>query len=245
MQRGAFFMIDALGFRDAWRGYTGDQIIARMHKLKKAATELRESQQQIHDQMGVSHAAPSMTFLSDTVVGGVPCKSPTDYMGAIASISSAIAALIGSALEEEPRLLYRGCITAGEYTIDGSFIVGEAVSRAAALYELAQGAFIWLDEAANAALGDRSVGMYLNIYHPWDVPMKGGDRYSSRVVTPFSPFHSEDERRKMIEYTKAAFERIRNDLSVQIKKQRTLEFLEAADKAIAPHATPIQFPSLK
>jgi hypothetical protein len=178
-----------------------------------------------------------VVYLSDTVVFGVAIKPAfVDGMLRAAEMGLADAAvddlclsfvpqhaahLARLALLEPPALAYRGCISFGEFDMRGNFIVGPAVDEAAGAMELAQVAAIWLTPTAAAKLTHGKV-----LYVPYRVPLKGGDYYETYAVSPFMDLATADECDKFHHAMLATFETAPAALEVQIKRQRTTEFLQ-------------------
>jgi hypothetical protein len=98
----------------------------------------------------------AIRFLSDTIVVGLTTMSEEEWCrnlqpsdDVLQSMTVAIACHVASELMHEaaisaPPLAYRGCVAYGDFEIDGPFIIGEAVDRAATAINLAQGAFVWM-----------------------------------------------------------------------------------------------------
>jgi len=156
MRTGAVVMIDALGFKGIWDGADPSVILRKMGALKQAAES---------DIKGVKlgHVrGAKVAFLSDTIVIGVASGQPVgrgpgpNKRGNVRAIMQAAfqtASVLAAALEEAPRLAYRGCLTFGEFEIDGPFVLGPAIDEAATHYECADGAFVWLTPKAKAIAG--------------------------------------------------------------------------------------------
>jgi len=162
---------------------------------------------------------------------GVSTDNGMQLHDAVRTAAFTATSIMDEALEQAPHFLYRGCMTVGEFAVSDRFVVGKAISIAASLADRAQGAFVWLDQSAVDALGTSRQGRRaarFNLFH-WKVPMKGGDEFETLTVTPFGPFHDADQRSQMLKRAMASFDRGEPGLDVQIKKQRTLRFLKAAD----------------
>jgi hypothetical protein len=237
MKTGALVMMDALGFRDVWREPGGgERVIKKMRKLRDAAIERMARWGALANELRehTTVPVPDVSFLSDTIVISLPLdESQGDALIAVRTAAFTASTIAATALQTEPRILYRGCVTIGEFAVDDHFIVGKAVSTAASLYERAQGAFVWLDSLACAPFaGIDDERVISDGLCRWDVPLKCGDRYNTLAVIPFNTFYSSDERRELIGHASATFDRGATSIDVQVKKQRTLEFLVAADRAV-------------
>lgn len=195
MQTGAVVMMGALGFKSIWErdgSIISSQVLAKMHAMRKV-TE-RE-----HDVVDV-FAATKATFLSDTVVVGIEIKEPltkSAHRDAMAVFHAACRALwmVTVALEREPRLAYRGCITFGRFEIDGPFVLGPAIDEGAKWHEEADGAFIWLAPSAEAVWQAAPPSLqpeHARVLIPYVVPLKatrdcGARQAPTHVVTPLDP----------------------------------------------------------
>ena len=230
MQTGAFAMMDALGFREAIRTCNGDQLLERMVRLRTSTLKHLEEWRAVNQAMQIAGGVPDVTFLSDTVVISLPeMVSPAMTVHTVAIVASI---LMSDALDEDPKFVYRGCVSYGEFAVRDHFVVGKAVTAAAELAEIAQGAFVWLDSVALAArAGWADPGAPYHNLMRWKVPMKGGDVFDTFAVLPFGFFHDKPTREAMIRVIDATFAVER--LDVQVKRQRTVEFLEAGNESVS------------
>ncbi len=252
MKRGAFVMLDALGFKGIWnRPEVKDdpgRVISRMIRLRNEATaqvarmigrplaELRADPTNAYDDFKIS-------FLSDTIAIGVWVK-PTLHADdermrdrfAVVYGAAFASALMRCALTEPPRLAFRGALSVGNFEMseDGMFIAGPAVDDAAALHELAQGAFVWIAPSAMPGAGYDvpTVEFSENRLIRYPVPLKGGDIYDTFVVSPFATDSTESDRRVQAVWLRGSFvtEGRPTPLDVAIKLQNTSAFIEVALK---------------
>lgn len=154
----------------------------------------------------------------------------------IVDAASFVSAVVKLAAETEPFLSFRGAISYGEFemTEDGRFIVGPAVDDAAENHASAQGAFAWVTPAAHAVLvapNHITAGGDPPPRHPmplirYDVPIKGGDRFSTYAVTPFASCKTKEECAAIRGRILDSFADPK--LEVAIKKQETARFLDTA-----------------
>jgi hypothetical protein len=141
----------------------------------------------------------------------------------------ATAAVLAAALNVEPHLTYRGCVTFGAFEIEGPFLLGPAIDEAATYYEQANGAFVWLTPNAKAALerSEHRRGQGLIPIACYPVPLKGGSTFATWVVSPFQGGDTCDKRRDTSDRLLATFDKDpRRPLDVQIKLQHTQAFLD-------------------
>lgn len=174
MQKGAFALIDCLGFKGIWKKFPDnpslilkkldsiaekvekqfDEYAQRESELKKAVLE----HNQIEYRVG---------FFSDTVFIGFQRKDQseedTDSQRSneallIKSLCSAVVKILDLFIQGEPNLTMRGCITYGEFSLsqNGNFYVGPAVDMAAEYMNIAEGAFVWLHKSAAKFLDFRN-----------------------------------------------------------------------------------------
>lgn len=133
MRRGSIALIDALGFKGLWQRYSPNSIIHKLNGMRNSVLRFAQHGDK-HVQHGRTHI---IRFLSDSVVIGCHSGNGTEYsqqeldIDTAGSVAILTNRLIRSSLHDEPFLLYRGCITTGEYVLDGNFLVGEAVDEAA------------------------------------------------------------------------------------------------------------------
>jgi hypothetical protein len=228
MQTGAVVMMDALGFRGIWRDFKDYEAITdKMHALKLRA-EMEVAEMEKGDIVDTS----SVAFLSDTIVIGAAAaelvvKAKTHSMSVLLACYRAATVLAG-ALETPPHFAYRGCVTFGQFEIDGPFLLGPAIDEAASCYEVANGAFVWLTPSAKAVFEATDKGRpALSPLVRYEVPLKGGASFDSWVVSPFASVDTPERRATIASKMLATFDKdTRLPLDVQIKKQNTMRFLE-------------------
>jgi len=236
MRTGAVVMIDALGFKGIWDGADPSVILRKMGALKQAAES---------DIKGVKlgHVrGAKVAFLSDTIVIGVASGQPVgrgpgpNKRGNVRAIMQAAfqtASVLAAALEEAPRLAYRGCLTFGEFEIDGPFVLGPAIDEAATHYECADGAFVWLTPKAKAIADADADTSYFQSAPAvcFVVPLKAGASFETWTVTPFGWRVAAVDRQDVAERLLGTFDRdpkTRDRMDVAVKRQNTRRFLEQA-----------------
>lgn len=137
------------------------------------------------------------------------------------------AAIITAASASKP-LVFRGAITLGQAIIEGDDILfGEAIAEAADIYELAQGASVWLSPKASRIVESTSseIGPLDRIVTRYPVPMKSGCNIDTMVVRPGLPRQSG---------IRCGFDRAMEGdrLDIVFKRQNTLKFLDHHDLTI-------------
>ncbi|MDB4958643.1 MAG: hypothetical protein JWO36_6212 [Myxococcales bacterium] len=238
MNTGAVVMLDALGFKGIWKRHP--EVLEKLKLMPRIAeVTVGGFMKGVPAKSGLTlHPEVSTTFLSDTIVIGARMKGATDDVHdrwaevALAALFTASIMSIGANVKAPP-LAYRGVISFGEFEIDGPFIVGPAIDEAAELMNMAEAAIAWLTPTArvivntamkadpNMALG----GMFL----PWAVPLKGGGTYDTFVAHPFAAPPLSGTAEEMRDKILSSFNNSR--IEIQIKKQNTQRFLDAALKA--------------
>ncbi len=225
LETGALVMIDALGFRGIWRRFEPATIIAKLHALKDVAEESMKG----FDITYTSRAA----FLSDTIVIGLtPTGKVADRDAGEALVllqaGFRVVYLTLLALEKAPPIAYRGCISFGEFEISGPFVLGEAVDEAAAHYEIAEGAFVWLTPSAKAVWDKKKLRIEPpdSCLVPYAVPLKQGASYDTYAVSPFEAESDDRKRRRVRDTLLSTFDTPHSatTLGVQLKRQNTERF---------------------
>ncbi len=222
MQPGAVAIVDALGFKGIWRKHNPDDVIAQ---LKRASEKLHQT---LVEPFSDPKKGPTLAveFLSDTIVIGSPCTErygpePAATLRRIAVVTSA---LMRVSIKGVVPLTYRGCITAGDYTIDERFILGPAVDEAAAAHEAADAAIVWFSPRAMRAWTESKCENEGSLVE-WDVPLKTGGIFHTYCVSPFQDDRASAE--SIAEAMLGAFDRDSDRIDVLIKKQNTARFLGA------------------
>ena len=246
--RGALAMLDALGFKGLWRrpGLTHARILQRLQEIRIAVdaevTRLLSggalgsgfvNRQALPNKYYVDRIP--LAFLSDTVVVGVCVRTdrfPTldDADGAAVALAGTFASVVlREAIANSPRFALRGCLAAGEFSIDDDerFIVGPAVDEAATLQNEAEAAVAWLAPSARRVWTPAT--QQASAFHrlvPWTVPLKGGANYETFAVSPFAHASSGQTRDVVTARLLETFDESRVDVAV--KMQNTTRWLDVA-----------------
>lgn len=205
MRTGVVAMFDALGFKGIWNrpgvlenpSMVIEKLLRLEHEMnQKLDRDFGGNRQTASKRTGSVLAECALAFLSDTAVLGLATKDPGDetkpeeYQGWELMVAARISSLImREAALWPPALAYRGCIAYGDFAIEKNFIVGQAVDEAAEGLDRAQGAFVWLTPSAERKLRSWKTIPYSLQAHSlleYEVPLKGGDRYATHVVSPFA-----------------------------------------------------------
>jgi hypothetical protein len=134
MQAGAFALIDALGFKGIWKRLgeaSEERILAKLEKMEKTTREDVDFANGMPQPVGSPDLVGDVhvTFLSDTIAMGCELgKEPADSAGRLTERSRAIVTLVlhlskllKIAALSDPPLAYRGCISAGSFSLKGNF----------------------------------------------------------------------------------------------------------------------------
>ncbi len=154
MYKGAFALLDCLGFKGSWVEHGAKAIVDKLTKVEEIVSKQCEPINLRFPSINENRIIAEVKFLSDTVALGVRFDDPgpetNEYRHEVIRIACEVVARINSHfLLQEPSFLLRGCMTFGEYLMQGNFIIGPAVDRAAEFEKLANGAFVWLDPLAS------------------------------------------------------------------------------------------------
>jgi hypothetical protein len=177
-----------------------------------------------------------VTLLSDTIASGIflndgfgevgeSAGSPLGLIGIRAAAEFA-GEVIRMASLHPPAFALRGSIAWGDFIMRPECMVGPAVDEAADCAEQAEAAVVWCAPSALHVLE----GMPTRAVHPlfvrWPVPLKGGRAYETFAVSPLTRNHDKATRDAFWSALEPSFDRSR--LDVEIKRQRTAEFVRHA-----------------
>jgi hypothetical protein len=240
MQTGAFALIDALGFKGIWKKHGEEQILAKLQKMERTTRE----------QVDFANRRPSLgfvgnvhvTFLSDTIAIGCELgQEPPESNGlltrnvlTIGRLVLLLSSLLKSAALTDPPLAYRGCVSAGSFTIRSNFILGPAVDQAASMDRVAEGAFVWLDRGARDMLEAERISKEPAFpealcLHRVRVPMKGDQFSQTLAVLPYKPEDSDELKARINARLLSSFDDTKPDVAV--KRDNTRSFLETGAEA--------------
>lgn len=151
MQEGAFVLIDCLGFKGIWKRTDPDLLLQKFSKLGPSIQERLGHLEILFSVSGTDRLRIHNRLLSDTVAISFQfeTREGAEYTDSDRGLLVFCACLITPLvmywfLEEEPPLVFRGCITYGKHFIENNFIAGPAIDEAAEYMNLAEGAFVWL-----------------------------------------------------------------------------------------------------
>jgi hypothetical protein len=245
METGAFAMFDALGIRGIWEKHDPDDVLRKFEAIRTTFTDFVERARPTMGQAWNSIKRVQAGFVSDTVVVAFVTKNvqekpslysseiPKRALFAVMMAARFAGEVVRLGATGSPSWTYRGVITYGEFAIhpSGTFFVGPAVDEAAALYDRADAALIWLSPKAKAALqhatkGDFSWGSVTTREH--DVPLKAGKHepattFSTYVTSPFAGLMDPADAERLTADLLATFDGSRADVTT--KHRNTEAFL--------------------
>ena len=153
-QKGAFALLDCLGFKGIWRRYDPQEIVYKLKSIEdlinRICSPLISSLAVIESTQVVAKAK----LLSDTVALSVKFRTNSQEMKEqehylVNAMCLIVCQINKHFLQSSPHLVLRGCITFDEHLVEENFIIGPAVDRAAEYEKLPNGAFVWLDPSAD------------------------------------------------------------------------------------------------
>lgn len=168
MDKGAFALLDCLGFKGIWERYDPQAIIQKLRAIEKIIEKDCSPLASGFAIINSKRIVTKVKLLSDTVALSVTfhnahneSESNANYL--LGFISLLIVRINSHFLLHEPHLVLRGCVTFGDHLFEENFILGPAVDRAAEYEKLPNGAFIWLDPKATELYRQNKLAVIKNI----------------------------------------------------------------------------------
>jgi hypothetical protein len=222
MKTGAVALIDALGFRGIWNRHKPEDVMDGMKSVKNwFETRIKEqfaSQPDFHC---------DVAFLSDTIAVSMDFDGGNEHREALSVLylGDVISWVLDQVLRSAIPVAYRGAIAIGEYEVSPHFLIGQAIDEAAAAYELAQGAIIWLTPAARERVSD-----WLDVRPgthmvKFDVPLKGGYTLNTYTLSPLEQAKDVNDAEKLTQRLLATF--TGSTIDIAVKRQNTVRHLRA------------------
>ncbi len=250
MRLGTLAMFDALGFKRIWdRHDVKEDPECVMRKLAASERSARDFIEKDFGSVERAIANPGnqlkrldVAFLSDTIVVGVSSKTPEQLAEAGVPFSfqwsMVVACRFANAIQRAsaqspPALAYRGCITYGNFDVQGNFLIGPAVDEAAELIDRAQGAFTWLTSSAAERLEPvKSEAQFLASHGivRYEVPLKGGDIFDTFTVCPFDWDGTQETNATV---ASAILNTFIGPLDIEIKKQNTEKYFTRISRELS------------
>jgi hypothetical protein len=241
MDWGIIAFIDALGFKGIWKTHEPRDVLASIEAVSLLATDLKTKINKAGGGDLWDNVTVQVHMFSDTAGIAVRLPPPkiesTDpefYEGTrkymlLRHVVMMLSELTGRAAIANVPLLYRGCISAGEFLCNETSFIGPAVDEAGKYFEACDGAFVFFSPSAEDVFTNRP--WQLKIGHPayfvpYSVPMKKGEPLKTLTVNPLL-FLEQEERRTAIEKIIGCFENpVEQPDDVKTKTSNTKEYLE-------------------
>ncbi len=237
MKKGAFALIDCLGWKGIWQRSSESALIEKLERIQDEVKAVEDKFNSQHCDMPIK---AQILLISDTVAISIQYENDESlinntyksYLVRAASLS--VVGIQKLFLAEKPRIVLRGCITYGDHVVVKNFIIGPAVDEAANYYEIAEGALVWLHRSAGIHYSQANLLQddIHSLFIPYDMPLKTGARLKSLVLNPLYLENSADGRRVIIEGYLEAMQGV-DRIDVWLKGQNTLDFLQTAESVAA------------
>lgn len=245
LDRGAVALLDALGVKESWKGPDGSHDTSAMTTLK-AMKHVVEKMRDYCDKALIPRVLESefgeygrpkveTAVFSDTIA--VTATMPSvdvdeDVRGRLDALLVDIACqCAGYVLRKGPQqprpLVYRGVVTCADVLVELPFFLGPAIDDAAANYEQADGAFVWLAHSAlEAARHHRPYhpDVWKTMVIPYAVPLKARE-VQTIALTTFTDTVDSEEIAQIRTGIERAMEK-RGDPAVARKRENTLRFID-------------------
>jgi hypothetical protein len=200
VKSGAILVMDVLGFKGIWERHSAAATLRAMRLFEKMVVGARRLTYEREGDDGWNSGTQEkfrFLFLSDTLI--IACWEEGRRRHQM-SREVAVGASVFFLCRLTSRLLsvaanmwfpFRGCITAGDFDILRSFVIGPAVDEAAEWADKADGAFVWLRPGAVSSYEIVARGFPdRHVIYPYDVPMKNSGCSRTAIINPMG-----DERR--------------------------------------------------
>jgi hypothetical protein len=205
MEWGIVAFFDALGFKGLWSRHSEAQVLQAIEELaailSKAASEISRDGVEMWRDLDID-VRPYSDFVA-VMISPIPSFPPIgeanddSYEGFLDAgkrymllrlMVLLVTKIISQGAELSPPLIYRGCISAGDFASNSIAFVGPAVDEAGAYHELAQGAFVFLTPSAVSAFARRPGFLLQRARFPYfmqyDVPLKGRGVLNTYAANP-------------------------------------------------------------
>lgn len=241
MNWGVIAFIDALAVKGIWQRHDAEAVLTAFESVRILAEKMKEDINSSYGGDLWDKVSANVVYFSDSVAIGVNLPPPLyesenpefyestrKYM-LLRHVVLFLSKLVGEATLGKVPLMYRGCISVGQFMMKGSSFIGEAVDKAGASFESCDGAFIYFSEEAADFFNNRHP--YLRMGHPpyfvpYKIPMKTGEVLETITINPLL-FLEDDDKPQAID----AFIREFGDVGsqsepIQRKAENTIRYLE-------------------
>ena len=227
MRPGAFAYVDALGFKGIWTKGEPGNVLDNLSRLGEFAYAVAKN----FDGGKVADLgfAFRVALLSDTICLGAQPNQPSkrNLKLALTVVCHAISHILTMGALSEPQLLYRGCVTCGEFHMTERYLIGPAVDRAAECGQQPFGPFVVVHPEADEYFVDlssadgrpkRPIGL------EFDVPVKCGGTLHCIALSPIAQAKGRLQRKKVSDRILDAMSG--SDTEQVQRRQTTAMFLE-------------------
>jgi hypothetical protein len=241
MPRGAFVMLDVLGFKGIWRREDPSLVLAKLVTIAARAKLYAEARLQGPGMIPLRGTLRfEVSMLSDTIAGGISLEEaaveaaaqPFGSKAALGGLEGLSVKVAGDFASEVVRaaadgpipLALRGAIAFGQFMMQAQSMLGPAVDEAAECEKLAEAAIVYCAPSALQVLEELRAPLRPGPFVHWGVPLRGGRAYETFAVAPWD--RDADVTSTVWTAIKDTFDRRRMD--VELKRQRTQQFLRHA-----------------
>jgi hypothetical protein len=237
MQKIAVSLIDALGFKGIWKRLEPSRVVNTLRSFRNLTDEMTKD---------VNHWPTSVSFhaqaLSDSLIFAATSSDAglegTQQM--VELLGVAVSGTLRTALLGDLPLAFRGHLAVGDGLLEDGILVGEAVDVAAAQYEKADLACVWLCPEARQIIESIDPKKRNAFWLSYDVPLvkaklrcSEAETISALAVNPlgFTPVRARHQ--ELIARMQTAFDNGQkpSDPTVQAKLTHTKDFLAACSSA--------------
>lgn len=249
MQWGVVAFIDVMGFKGMWqRGHGAPDVLDALTRTRDRASELAKRQNAEGGGDLWHHTEIEVRTFSDTVVVLSPMPAHTDYRPTaddekafhdavrrymlLRFVVLLMSKVVTEAAADEPPLLYRGSIAAGDFQANSFAFLGPAIDEAGKFFEAAEGAFVFLAPSAADVFRARPglLGRALFEYFVnYSIPLKRDASLKTMALNPLM-FLDPDKRADHSLRILAYFGAEAADKQLEAKRHNTREFLEFVGK---------------
>jgi hypothetical protein len=230
MQTVAVALIDALGFKGIWKAVEPAEVLKTLRGFRLVAHELTGALCQT-----TSPVAFHAQSISDSLVFAAAASDAAHAPRLLDLLGVAVARFIRNALLSDVPLVFRGCMTVGEGILEDGLIVGESIDCAAAHFERADVACVWLHPDAIPHIESIKAESRSAYWFTCEVPFKDSPPERTFALNPFGFTYSSTEHLKLKAQMQAAFARRAPGVTVNLEQKllNTSRFFADAAEASA------------
>jgi len=237
MQRIAVALIDALGFKGIWRRLEPSRVVNTLRSFRHLTNEMTTDVNQWPTSVSFHAQAVSDSLMFATTS---PDTSLEGAQQMLELLGVAVSGTLRATLLGDLPLAFRGHLAVGDGLLEDGILIGEAVDVAAAQYEKADLACVWLCPQARQVVESIDPKKRNAFWLRYDVPLvkaklrcSEAATVSTLAVNPlgFTPVRARHQ--ELIDRMQAAFDNGErpSDTTVQAKLANTIDFLTACSSA--------------